>query len=255
MQSIYYELSILAKSVHFKNLSSAALHVGLSQPQLTRIIQRIEEELKLTLLDRSSKRKSGWTPSAFELSQIFDKSAKQLHQDLSLISENYKIQQLHIGTLEGLVPFAIKAAKKCFDHLEVREISLNIYDLNELEAHFTSDQLDIIFTSNSPGKQKYKYSKELGYQQLELQQKSTAYSVQSSFEYLKADTLELKKYDHVFISNSLAIKRQWLEEFGGTGILPSEAKSGSKPRDAMPILMIGSELLNEAIWNEISKTQ
>lgn len=255
MQSIYYELSILAKSVHFKNLSSAAMHVGLSQPQLTRIIQRIEEELKLTLLDRSSKRKSGWTNSAFELAQIFDKSSKQLHQDLSIISDNYKIQQLHIGTLEGLVPFALKAAKKCFEHLQVREISLNIYDLNELEANFTSDQLDLIFTSNSPGKQKYKYSKELGYQQLELIQNSQKYSVQSSFEFLKSDPVKLKKFEHVFISNSLSIKKQWLEKFGGTGILPSEAKSGSKPRDAMPILMIGSELLNEAIWTEISKTQ
>ena len=61
MQQLYYELGVLAKAVNFKNLSAAALHVGLSQPQLSRIIAKIEEELKIVLLDRSAKRKSGWT--------------------------------------------------------------------------------------------------------------------------------------------------------------------------------------------------
>src|SRR4051812_3529845 len=98
MQQLYYELSVLTKAIHFKNLSAAALHVGLSQPQLSRIIAKIEEELKIVLLDRSAKRKSGWTPAAFNLADVFDKSAKRLETELSIITNNQMIAELRIGT-------------------------------------------------------------------------------------------------------------------------------------------------------------
>ena len=108
MQHIYYELSVLGKAIHFKNLSAAALHVGLSQPQLSRIIAKIEDELKIVLLDRSAKRKSGWTPVAFQLSVMFEKSSKRLESELAHLSQNQIVAELKIGTLEGLSSFAMK---------------------------------------------------------------------------------------------------------------------------------------------------
>ncbi|HEY1079569.1 MAG TPA: LysR family transcriptional regulator, partial [Bdellovibrio sp.] len=164
MQQLYYELSVLSKAVNFKNLSAAALHVGLSQPQLSRIIAKIEDELRIVLLDRSAKRKSGWTAVAFQLSEIFEKSIRRLESEMQGISNNQLVAELHIGTLEGLSDFALNTSRLCFEEVGVKKITLDIFDLNELEANFMSGNLDIIFTSKSPGRQKFKYLTELGFQ-------------------------------------------------------------------------------------------
>ncbi|WII70591.1 LysR family transcriptional regulator [Bdellovibrio sp. 22V] len=251
MQQLYYELSVLAKAVHFKNLSAAALHVGLSQPQLSRIIAKIEDELKIVLLDRSAKRKSGWTTVAFQLSEIFEKSTRRLETELQGISNNQMVAELHIGTLEGLSDFALNTSKLCFEEVGVKKITLDIFDLNELEANFLSGNLDLIFTSKQPGRQKFKYLTELGFQKLENIETSKKFNVLSTFEYGRANKKELETFPHLFISNSLAIRRSWFDKIGGTGHLPTEAKKG-KAKDAEPVLMIGSELLSPVLWENIT---
>lgn len=251
MQQLYYELSVLAKAINFKNLSAAALHVGLSQPQLSRIIAKIEDELKIVLLDRSAKRKSGWTAVAFQLSEIFEKSTRRLESELQGISNNQMVAELHIGTLEGLSDFAIKTCHLCFKEVGVKKITLDIFDLNELEANFLSGNLDLIFTSKSPGRQKFKYLSELGFQKLDLVKSSAEFNVLSSFEYGRANKKSLENFPFIFVSNSLSVRRSWLESFGGTGHLPSQAKRG-KAKDAEPVLMIGSELLNPVLWQNIT---
>ncbi len=251
MQQIYYELSVLAKAVHFKNLSGAALHVGLSQPQLSRIILKIEDELKLVLLDRTAKRKSGWTPIAFELSSMFEKSINRLEGELMSFSKNQMVGELHIGTLEGLSNFAMDACKHCFNKVGVEKIFIEIFDLNELEAHFLSGSLDLIFTSKSPGRQKFKYIKELGFQVLEKVQTDKNYAVLSNFEYGRSSKKEFNDFKHVLVTNSLAMRREWFDKIGGTGFLPTEAKRG-KAREHEPIYMIGTEILNPQVWEQIS---
>jgi DNA-binding transcriptional LysR family regulator len=251
MQQIYYELGVLAKSVHYKNLSGAALHVGLSQPQLSRIIMKIEEELKIVLLDRSAKRKSGWTPIAFSLATMFDKSIKRLEVELMGFSQNQMIGDLHIGTLEGLSSFAMEACQHGFNEVGVSKIFIEIYDLNELEANFMAGNLDLIFTSKSPGRQKFKFLKELGFQVLEKIQSDKNYAVLSSFEYGRAHKKEFDAFKHVLITNSLAMRREWFQKIGGTGFMPTEAKRG-KAKEHEPVLMIGSEILNPKLWQQMS---
>lgn len=251
MQQLYYELSILAKAVNFKNLSAAALHVGLSQPQLSRIIGKIEDEMKIVLLDRSAKRKSGWTSVAFQLAEIFEKSTRRLETELQGISNNQMVAELHIGTLEGLSDFAMNTSRLCFEEVGVNKITLDIFDLNELEVNFLSGNLDLIFTSKHPGRQKFKYLLELGFQKLERIESSKNFTVLSSFEYGRANKKELEQFPHVFVSNSLAIRRSWFEKIGGTGHMPTEAKKG-KAKDAEPVLMIGSELLNPMLWQNLT---
>lgn len=252
MQQLYYELSVLAKAVNFKNLSAAALHVGLSQPQLSRIINKIEEEMKIVLLDRSAKRKSGWTTVAFHLSDIFEKSNHRLELELQALSNNEMVAELHIGTLEGLSDFALNAVRLCFQEIGIKKITLDIFDLNELEANFLSGNLDLIFTSKHPGRQKFKYLFELGFQRLESINSNSNYAVLSSFEYGRAQKKNLESFPHVLISNSLAIRRSWFEKSGGTGHLPTEAKKG-RQKDAEAVLMIGSELLSPVLWSKIIK--
>ena len=255
MQTILNEMQILSKCVKFKNLTSAALHVGLSQPQLSRILSKIEHELDVTLLDRTSKRNSNWTEMAYRLTEVYQDSIKKLEHDIVQISENFKAKSVHIGTLEGLSDFAIKAAYQCFNKLKIKEVSIEILDLNELEARFTSDQLDIIITMHEPGRQKYKYIKNLGFQNLEIKEINHIYSVQSSFESLKSGPFSTKEFQHHLITNSLEIKTQWLNQFGGTGLIPGPIVKNAKSNNMSPVIIIGSDLLHESIWKEIIKTQ
>ena len=250
MQQLYYEMSVLAKAIHFKNLSAAALHVGLSQPQLSRIIARIEEEMKFVLLDRSAKRKSGWTPVAFQLAEIFENSTKRLASELATITNNQKVAELHIGTLEGLSNLALKTCKICFEDVGVRKISLDIYDLNELEANFLSGNLDIIFSSKVPGRQKFRHIEEIGFQQLEKIQTNKKFALFSTFEFGRIKEKEPQDFEHILVSNSLAIRKEWLKNFGGSGFFPTEARKG-RTKDHEPILMIGSEVLNPLLWEQM----
>lgn len=252
MQQIYYELSVLSKAVQFKNLSGAALHVGLSQPQLSRIIAKIEEQLKVVLLDRSAKRKSGWTPIAFQLSALFEKSIKRIDSELQRLTQNQLISEIHIGTLEGLSSFAMNACKHCFDQTGIAKIYIEIYDLNELEAHFLTGDIDIIFTSKIPGRQKFKYIEELGFQVLEKIQTNKSYALLSNFEYGRSNKKDFEEFKHVLVTNSLAIKKDWFKAYGGTGYMPTEAKRGKSKEQHEPVLMIGSELLNPNLWQQIS---
>src|SRR3989344_1173352 len=250
MQHIYYELSVLGRAIHFKNLSAAALHVGLSQPQLSRIIAKIEDELKIVLLDRSAKRKSGWTPVAFKLSLLFEKSSKRLESEINHLSHDQVVAEIKIGTLEGLSTFAINTCQYCFDHVGVSKIFIEIYDLNELEAHFLSGNLDLIFTSKTPGRQKFRYSMELGFQVLEKIQTNKNYAVLSSFEHGRSVKRDLEEFKHVLVSNSLSLRKEWFKAIGGTGFLPTEAKRG-RAREHEPVYLIGSEILNPVLWSQI----
>lgn len=250
MQQLYYELSVLTKAIHFKNLSAAALHVGLSQPQLSRIIAKIEEELKIVLLDRSAKRKSGWTTAAFNLADVFDKSARRLETELATITNNQMVAELRIGTLEGLNELAMKTCKVCFEKVGVKKITLDIFDLSELEANFMSANLDIIFSSKVPGRQKLRHIEELGFQQLERVQTNKKFGIYSTFEFGRSPKKEFEDFPHVLVSNSLHIKKTWLKNYGGSAYLPTEARKG-KSKDHEPIMMIGSEILSPLLWDQL----
>ncbi len=250
MQQLYYELSVLAKAIHFKNLSAAAIHVGLSQPQLSRIIARIEGEFKIILLDRSAKRKSSWTPIAFEMAGIFDRSIRRLGTELQGLSQNNAVAEIHIGTLEGMANFAMDTSKVCFEGVGIKKISLDIYDLNELDSNFLAGNLDMIFTSKIPGRQKFRYLLEIGSQVLEKVSSNRKIGVFSTFEYGRSQKKELEAFEYLFISNSLAVRKAWLENVGGVGYVPSETRKG-RVKEHEPVFLIGSELLNPILWEKL----
>ncbi|MBX2988466.1 MAG: LysR family transcriptional regulator [Bdellovibrionaceae bacterium] len=250
MQPLYHELSVLNKAVHFKNLSAAALHVGLSQPQLSRIIAKIEDELKVVLLDRSAKRKSGWTPVAFQLAEIFEKSNKRLEGEILSASNLQMVSELHVGTLEGLASSAMKTVHGCFESIGIQRISLDVLDLSELEANFLSGDLDLIFTSKTPGRQKFRHIEELGYQDMTAVKSNRKFGLFSTFEYNRLAKKNHERFPHVLVSNSLAVKKDWFEAFGGTGTLPTEPRKG-KTKDHEQVLLIGSELLSPVLWEKI----
>src|SRR6476620_7479680 len=103
MDNLHWQLSVLSKAIHYKNLSGAAAHVGLSQPQLSRIVSRLEGELGVVLLDRAARRKSGWTPIAYKIADTYFRTSRKLTQSLLQLKSDDQVNQLSIGTLEGLM--------------------------------------------------------------------------------------------------------------------------------------------------------
>src|SRR5687767_9044815 len=111
MTDLSSQLSVLSKAIYYKNLSAASAHVGLSQPQLSRIIQRLEEDLGMQLLDRTIRRKSAWTQEARQLAELHEQNQRRIEQSIRLLQGSGHATVIHMGTLEGLVETAIHCVK------------------------------------------------------------------------------------------------------------------------------------------------
>ena len=55
-ERLFEDLSLVSRAARFPNLSAAATRIGISQPQLSRVVSRLEKSTGITLLDRSSRR-------------------------------------------------------------------------------------------------------------------------------------------------------------------------------------------------------
>jgi hypothetical protein len=269
LEGLSWELSVLSKAVAYKNLSGAAQNVGISQPQLSRIVGKLESELRAVLLDRGARRKSGWTPLAFQLADIYLKSVRGLNSEVQKLIEGNEPRILHIGTLEGLIQLAVKFGNHILSSTGIEALEINVYDLNVLEEKFFKNSLDVIFTAREPGRKKYQYSKFLGYQSLELVESSEKYRVMSSFEFgvseiKTARQSKSKKGSEsepkTIISNSLAVRRQWMEACGGIGTLPSQVRAGKKPVASThkvveedEVYLYAQDYLSSALWEKASK--
>jgi hypothetical protein len=249
MLALHHELTVLSRAVNYKNLSVAANHVGLSQPQLSRIVSKLEQELGVILLDRSAKRKSSWTHEALKLAEVYRKNLQRLEADLQQVTLSSRPHMVRMGSLEGLLPFAEEWAKSFLFKLKIPKVQLDVFDYRELEQHFLGGELDLIFTAKSPSLQKFSKQKVLGYQILEKIEKGPL-TVLSDYEYSIQPASGKKNMNGpVFISNSLPLRIKWLNELGGTGMLPIASR---KKAEAFPVFAIASELFSPSLWQEIS---
>lgn len=250
LQNLTHELSLLSKAVQHKNLSAAAVHVGLSQPQLSRIVSKLEQELGVILLDRTARRKSSWTQVAQDLAIVFNKGVHRLEGEILAIAQDREQSELHVGTLEGLSDIAIQFADDCFRKLKMKTISLDILDFKDLDGQFVSGGLDVIFTVRPPGRQKHSHLLEVGYQQsLKVESNLKTY-VCSPFELTK-DKTQTQNFEHVFVSNSLSLRQRWLKEYGGVGELPADTRKG-RGKGVHTVYLIATELMAPRLWNQIS---
>ena len=253
MQDVHYRLSVLTKVVQHKNLSAAADHVGLSQPQLSRVIAKLEDELQVMLLDRGVRRKSGWTKTALELAEVFVKNEILLQNSIQKIMGKQLYSTIRIGALEGLATLAMFFVRAIFEELEIREVHLDIFEIGELEGRFESGELDLIFSFKVPGRQKYKNVIEVGYQSIKPIDTEGEFLVYSPYEFSQYKIKGQKTKKKVFLSNSLYLRKQWLQKFKGIGLLPS--KISLKSIDGtFPLYLVGSELLNPKIWEKVMNT-
>ena len=265
MDNLHWQLSVLSKAIHYKNLSGAASHVGLSQPQLSRIISRLEGELGVVLLDRTARRKSGWTPVAFKVAETYFQSSRKLTQSLQSLTTDDQITNLSVGILEGLIPLGSKFCRLLFESPKIQSVELNVYDLSELEERFEKNEIDLIFTCREPGKQKHKYLHNFGFQVIEREGTGEGQKVFSQFEYANhvhsragkrqtaKETAETGKASQSLISNSLAVRKLWIDEFEGQGFVPSEVRRKKVDDADVPVYLIASDLMNPSLWQKFEQ--
>lgn len=252
MERALYELSILAKAVAHKNLLGASQHVGLSQPQLSRIIKKLEATYSVVLLDRSAKRNAAWTPSAYSLATFYTRKMRGFDRDMEALLQQSQTKQIVVGTLEGLIDVALPFIHHLLD-AGVHLAEIDVFDLDRLESLFSRGELDVIFTSREPGRKKYSNCLELGFQSIDPVETNPKYRVISTFEYGKWKK-DQESHEKILISNSLAIRRSWFQKFGGLGTLPSEPKKKqNSKRDTEHIYLLGSDTLSPNLWTELKK--
>lgn len=251
MEYLSWDLSIFSRAVAYANLSNASAHVGLSQPQLSRIVAKLEDELGIVLLDRETRRKSSWTPAAYRLADIYSRTFSSFRTEVASLSQGLDPDHVRIGALEGLVPLALEFCHSLLKQTKVMVVELDVLDQNFLEEKFTKNELDLIFSMREPGRKKFRYIKTLGFQTIDLIDNGEP-KVYSMFEYTSA-LHKRKPSEKAFVSNSLSVRRHWFEQFGGTGSLPSSIRSKkSGKKTEVPALLIAHDALPPAVWNEIN---
>lgn len=247
MNEISYPLSVLVKAVGFRNLSAASSHVGLSQPQLSRIISGLEGELGFELLNRQVRRKACWTAEALKLADMYHRHHRRLESAIKSMQSEGKMRTVHVGTLEGLSHAAVDCAGHLFEIPPVELVTLDVYDRSELEAKFMGGDLDLIFTTRVPDQSKPRFKHRIGYQSLDSVDTESPYSVFSTFEF---NQRRKKPAPHTIVSNSLAVRRMWIEKFGGHGWLPGEL-SDKPRRNADEILLLAGEWVESQLWQTL----
>jgi len=257
VEKLSWELSVLSKAVAFANLSSAAGPVGLSQPQLSRIVSRLERELQVVLLDRAAKRKSGWTPTAHQLAEIYGKSSRHLTEQIRrLTAEESDPHTLRIGALDGLAAVASELSDEVFKRTTVRSIELDLFDLIQLEETFMKGELDLIFSGREPGRKKFRYVLRLGFQSLEEAGRAGETRVMSPYEFAQSTHGRKKRPEEperMLISNSLSVRRHWIETFGGRGVIPSPMRKSPSGRgkDAA-VYLVAQDAISPRLWDRIA---
>lgn len=255
IENLHWELSVLSKAIHYKNLSGASSHVGLSQPQLSRIISRLESEMGIVLLDRSARRKAGWTPTAVRIAETYARSSRKLAQSLEQIKTHEFPSHLSFGILEGLANFATRFCHQLYQQKEIRWIELNVYDLSELEERFHREELDVIFSSREPDRHKFKHIKTIGWQVLRPQ--GSASGIRALSPYEKEISIKPRRPEtRFFMSNSLAVRKIWIEELEGQGTLPTVIRESRPEQEGeVPVYMIASDIMSPLVWETLQKVK
>jgi hypothetical protein len=252
MDYLNWELTVLSRAVAFSNLSSASSNIGLSQPQLSRIISKIEKDLGVKLLDRDAKRKSAWTPIAYKLTESYSLREQQLRNDIQMLVTDNKPTHVRMATLEGLIPVAADIASKIFKIDGVQIVELSAFDLSVLEEKFLKGDYDLILTSRMPGQKKFNLCKKLGYQSLDIVGNVNPMKVMSAFEFT-SEYLSRRKHlpEKICVSNSLEVRKYWIQHFGGQGTVPSQLSTKRPSKNEHAVLLVGQDQFSSEIWRRV----
>jgi len=176
---------------------------------------------------------------------------RKLDDEIKSLIQDSEPRLLRVGTLEGFIPLASRVCRGVMAQSGIETLELNVYDLNVLEEFFHKGDLDLIFTSREPGKRKFNYIENLGFQTLEMREGKSRIHILSQFEAGLSRKIKREKGQKIVISNSLALRREWISRYSANGQLPSEVVN-RKGREGKtkPVLMIGADLLSQKLWKQ-----
>jgi len=249
MEDMHWPLTLLSRAINYKNLTHASANIGISQPQLSRVIGKLEDEFSVVLLDRESKRKSSWTTEAQKLGQLYSSHSKNLQKSIeSLLKDNYP-KEVSVGILEGLIGISSQICNELLNQTDLEKITLNVFDLSELQDKFSKGDLDLVLTSTISGAKKQSRLISLGYQTLDVNShKQPRFHVISPYE--EATLKNKHKGVKTLVSNSLATRKFWLDNYEGLGQVPS-AITQDKSSNSIPVYLIGHEQMNSKLWQKV----
>jgi hypothetical protein len=233
----HYELSLLTKAIPYPNLTIASRHVGLSQPQLSRILQKLEHTLDVTLLNRSSKKRSTWTKAAYDLADFYSEKEKNLTRELNEVCQSSGIpKNIRMTTLEGLADIGVSCSNHLLSTEEIDVVEVDIHDLTELHDNLEASRYDLAIASTLPESKEMFHAYKIGWQKLQAYGKETNIAVLSSFEArLNNPTSQKKK----IISNSLAVRKNWVDRYGGQTSAPTPVYTETqKPSDGLDVYIV-----------------
>jgi DNA-binding transcriptional LysR family regulator len=260
MPYLHWDLDILARAVELPHLTSAAAIIGMSQPQLSRIVKKLESELEIPLLNRESKRSASWTPEARKVADLYRRTFLAFQIELSALQNTATQSYLRVGALDGLANHALNLCHSLLADASIQTVELDLYDLLDLESRFLAGNLDLIFTLREPDRSKSLLVRTLGYQRIEPHGVKGGILVKSVFEQNSPphagaeDKKRRPDRSKAFVSNSLAMRQQWITQFQGYGTLPSpiHARKSGKGLE-YPALLIGRPGLAKVLWEKINE--
>jgi hypothetical protein len=246
MNDLHWPLTVLSRAIHYKNITASAASIGLSQPQISRLIQKLENHLQIRLIDKSSPRNSSWTPQARQLAQIYERSTKNLETSLGQLKEDTLPKSIRIASLEGLAIEACGLAKRLFEKTSIQECYLDVFDQDEMEARFLTGDIDLMYSSRIPGMKKGLPHKLVGHQRMKKSATDPRFRLFSPFEYSSSKKPK-KESSFTLISNSLTVRAHWLDEIGGVGQVPGPIlRKGAA--NTLSVLLIAQEYIHPEIW-------
>lgn len=255
MLTLSWELSILSRAVQYENLSAASTHVGLSQPQLSRIIAKLEKEYGLMLLDRKSKRHTSWSANARRIADLYLKTSRVFEDEIRALETETKPREIRIAFLEGLMPLAARMIEHLYRFEGIQLIEANVYDIGLLEERFARGAVDLVLTFREPGRKKYQYVKTLGYQTIDPIKGSSDLQVMSPFEYGQLLTKGSRTSNPVFVSNSLSLRQQISEGMKASALMPSTVRKNRHSSKDIVVIAIANDSLSETVWKHLTKFQ
>ena len=137
---------VLLRVAELKNVTKAAEELGYSQPNISHIIRRTEEELGVRLFNRGNRSILSLTPAGAKLIPLMQE-AEEAERNIQRVARSYQTDTLRIGCFYSVsvywLPFILERFTTQYPQVHVSMVQSDSY--SELESMLTRGDLDCSF--------------------------------------------------------------------------------------------------------------
>ena len=220
-----------------RSLSKASKHLHISQPALSKQIQRLEVDLGVKLLTRSAQ-----GVELTEAGELFIKRIEPIREQMNDLRRELKEyrekKKISIGVLPSLAAYYIS---KCRDSLETYEVEWKIEHTKVLMELFRERKIDAMLVDSEVAGAKFVK---------EVKRENIVCVVSNEHVYKDEHTIQIKKLQHeklIIYPEICDIRKTIMTTFKGMGVKPTIAveTSYAEPMLAMVRAGLGVTLLPE----------